>query len=133
MLWKEACDVHNMESTTDYRKLAHHQQGLFFLGSDSREKLENVYRNMAGHHIETKNVPIEVQLGRKMTVPKASGRVCYYSFDELCGQPVGPADYIALAQHFHSVCLKGIPEVNGATRSEAYRFVMLIDVLYDRR
>lgn len=133
MIWKEACNIHDMESTTDYRKLAHHQQGLFFLGTDGHEKLENVYKNMAGHHSEAKNVQVEVQLGRVLTVPRASGKVCYFTFNELCGQPVGPADYIALAQHFHSICLEGIPEANNATRSDAYRFVMLIDVLYDHR
>lgn len=130
---KDTCDVHNMESITDYRKLAHYQSGLFFVGSESAKYLEAVYQNFAGENETEENILVEVQLGRTLLVPRSAGSVCYYTFHELCGQPVGSSDYIALVQSFHSVCLDGIPKITGATRAEAYRLVMLIDVLYDHR
>ena len=55
------------------------------------------------------------------------------TFEELCGRPLAAADYIALAEARHTLCLGGVPVFTGATRSEAYRFVTLIDVLYEHR
>lgn len=43
------------------------------------------------------------------------------------------ADYIALAGCYHSLAVSGIPKFGGSTRAEAYRFMTLIDVLYDQR
>jgi hypothetical protein len=42
-----------------------------------------------------------------------------FTFEELCGRPVAAADYIALAERFHTVALEGVPEFSGATRSQA--------------
>ena len=61
------------------------------------------------------------------------GCICLFTFKELCGKPVGPADYIALADAYHSVAISGVPIVTAANRPEAYRFMILIDVLYEHR
>ena len=55
------------------------------------------------------------------------------SFDELCGKPLAAADYVALAGRFHSVAISGVPRVTPANRPAAYRFMILIDVLYEQR
>lgn len=55
------------------------------------------------------------------------------TFQELCHNNLGAADYIALAGEFHTVAVRGIPIFNSSTKSEAYRFVTLIDVLYENR
>ena len=59
--------------------------------------------------------------------------MCLMTFEELCAKNLGAADYIALAGAFHTLALRGIPIFNNSTRSEAYRFVTLIDVLYEQR
>ena len=41
-----------------------------------------------------------------------------FMFEELCGRPVAAADYIALADRFHTVAVEGVPEFSGATRSQ---------------
>ena len=63
----------------------------------------------------------------------AGGCICFFTFKELCGQPLSAADYIALAESYHSVAISGVPIVTSANRPEAYRFMILIDVLYDHR
>lgn len=55
------------------------------------------------------------------------------TFDELCRKNLGAADYIALAQTFHTVALRGVPIFKSDLKSEAYRFVTLVDVLYENR
>lgn len=54
-----------------------------------------------------------------------------FSFKDICGKPVAAADYIALANRFHTLVLKGVPVFTAANRTEAYRFLTLVDVLYE--
>jgi cell division protein ZapE len=55
------------------------------------------------------------------------------SFDHLCAKAHGPADYLAIARHFHTVFIDHIPELDSTKRNEAKRFVTLIDALYEHR
>ena len=71
--------------------------------------------------------------GRKLAVPQASMGVARFSFAELCEQPLGTLDYLALAHKFHTVMIDGIPVLAPAQRDVARRFVNLIDTLYDNR
>jgi peroxisome-assembly ATPase len=76
---------------------------------------------------------VEVAMGRTLEVSRAAGKICCFTFSELCGANVGADDYIALVDEFHTVALKQVPVFSDATRSEAYRFVKLIDLMYEHR
>jgi cell division protein ZapE len=71
--------------------------------------------------------------GRTMHVPKSLKGVAVFSFKRLCGDARGAADYLAIAQRFHTVIIVGIPVMSREMRNEAARFVTLIDLLYDHR
>ncbi len=71
--------------------------------------------------------------GRTLRLARAAQGVLLASFAELCEATLGPADYLALAQHFRAVVLDGIPRLGPARRNEARRFVTLIDELYEHR
>ena len=45
-------------------------------------------------------------------VSRARGGVAQFSFEELCGRPLGAADYIALAQAYHTVFVIDIPAMS---------------------
>jgi cell division protein ZapE len=53
------------------------------------------------------------------------------SFWDLCARPLGPADYLALAQAVRVLILEGIPQLSSSNYNEAKRFVTLIDALYE--
>ena len=72
-------------------------------------------------------------LGRELRVPQAAQHVARFSFADLCGQPLGPSDYLTLAQDFHTLFVDDIPIMGPERRNEARRFVWLIDALYDMR
>jgi len=74
-----------------------------------------------------------VAKGRKLHVSRTARGVARFGFDELCRRPLGAADYLAIATHFHTVVLSGIPRLSPAERNEARRFVTLIDALYEHR
>jgi len=77
-------------------------------------------------------VTLEV-LERKLLVPQAAGGVARFSFDALCGDALGAADYLALAQNFHTLLIDGIPRLGPEQSNEARRFTLLIDTLYDEK
>jgi cell division protein ZapE len=56
-----------------------------------------------------------------------------FSFAELCEQPLGALDYLALAHQFHTVFIDAIPVLAPERRDVARRVVNLIDTLYDSR
>ncbi len=71
--------------------------------------------------------------GRNLVVPIAADSVARFDFKGLCGTPLGAGDYLALATHFHSLVLDGIPRLSPDNYDEARRFIVLIDALYDHR
>lgn len=56
-----------------------------------------------------------------MPVLACPGGVARLSFDEACGGTYGAADYIALAQAYHTLVLTGVPKMSLAKRDLARR------------
>lgn len=71
--------------------------------------------------------------GRDVIVPRWAEGVGWFSFVDLCARPLGAADYIAIAEHCHTVIVSDIPKLGFERRNEAMRFVTLIDALYEHK
>lgn len=71
--------------------------------------------------------------GRNVTFEKTCGQVMDSTFAELCDRPLGASDYIEISQAFHTVIIRDVPQLNLKTKSQARRFITLIDTLYDNR
>ena len=56
-----------------------------------------------------------------------------FTFNKLCAEMLGAADYLALARRLNTVILTNIPKLNPEQRNEAKRFVTLIDTLYEHK
>ncbi|CAL5221501.1 g3705 [Coccomyxa viridis] len=127
--------VHDISSKVDYRRLAQHRRGLFYTRHDFEDpdaEVEAQFRALADAcHEAVGPTEIKVMMGRKLPIPQACGGICMFSFMDLCGKPVAAADYIALCAHFHTLVLKGVPIFKGSNRQEGYRFLTLVDVLYE--
>ncbi|KAF6261142.1 AFG1-like ATPase-domain-containing protein [Scenedesmus sp. NREL 46B-D3] len=146
---KEACVIHDMNSPVDYRRLAHHARGLYFLTPDRtallhKAFLENGEDSLAGAAPAGSSsssggvgnpgpINVNVAMGRSLHVPQALGSAAMFGFDDLCNRPLAAADYIALAGRFHTLAVADVPVFSAANRAAAYRFVTLIDVMYEHR
>ncbi|RYZ38988.1 MAG: cell division protein ZapE, partial [Myxococcaceae bacterium] len=75
------------------------------------------WRDMLGKEEETGAV-LEV-LGRKIAFPHAAGGLLRASFASLCEVALGPNDYVALAERFHTVFLADVPRLTPANREAA--------------
>ena len=82
---------------------------------------------------ETRMETIPVAMGRYVQVERANDSCGWFSFDELCNQPLGAADYIAIAERFDLIIVENVPHLGGHIYNEARRFVILIDALYEAK
>ncbi len=101
------------------------------LDASSEQAFDALWTALLGADEET-GATVEV-LGRKITLPSAFGGHLRASFNSLCGQALGPQDYLALAKQFHTVFLEDVPQLSPDKRNEAARFVTLIDALYEAK
>jgi cell division protein ZapE len=126
-------EVLELAAEKDYRLEKLQGQPLYFSppGPEASARMRAAFERLTGQK-DGKPAEIEVK-GRKVRVPEAAMGVACFSFADLCSQPLGPNDYVAIAHAFHTVLIEDIPALDKARRNEARRFITLIDTLYDNR
>jgi len=132
-LLKERLDVADLGDGVDYRRDRLAGETLFFTPADAsaRAALDRLFGELAGGAgPEPDSVLV---LGRELEVARAAKGVARFSFEELCGRPLGPADFLAIARRYRAVLIDEVPVMTDAIRDRARRFMMLIDALYERR
>jgi cell division protein ZapE len=72
-------------------------------------------------------------MARPLEVPRVANNVAWFTFDELCVQPLSAVDYLALVERFGAIVVEGIPRLGPRERNAAQRFHILIDTLYEAR
>ncbi|KAJ8767508.1 hypothetical protein K2173_017552 [Erythroxylum novogranatense] len=127
---KERCVVHEIGSSVDYRKLTSAEQGFYFVGKDSSNILEQKFQQLIGEQTAVMQ-QVEVVMGRTLRVPLGANGCAYFHFEELCDKPLGAADYFGLFNKFHTLALDCVPIFGLHNRTAAYRFVTLVDVMYE--
>jgi cell division protein ZapE len=136
-LLRQYCDVITLDGPTDYRLARLGGAATWHTpnGGQATAALSATFFRMTDYPVEDRaRVPTEtlaVPGGRTLFVPKSLKGVAVFSFARLCRKPLGAADYLAIARHFHTVFLVGIPVMGPENRNEAARFVTLIDALYE--
>ena len=132
-------DVLPLNGPTDYRmdRLGGFPTWYVPNGAEATAALAKAFFRLTDFPVEDRaNVPtatIAVEGGRTLFVPKSLKGVAVFSFKRLCGQPLGSADYLALARAYHTLFLVGVPVLTPEMRNEAARFTALVDTLYETR
>ncbi|KAI4655235.1 uncharacterized protein J4E79_008300 [Alternaria viburni] len=70
---------------------------------------------------------------RPLEIPAQYNGVAFFTFAELCGAVLGPADYITLASTYHTFIVTDVPVMGLLMKSEARRFITLLDAMYEAR
>ncbi|MDQ2764762.1 MAG: cell division protein ZapE [Pseudomonadota bacterium] len=126
-------DVLVLDGARDWRRQGLHGAGTWHVPADTRadHALDEAFTTLTGGAPAT-SARLTI-MGRTLTVPLAAAGVARFGFDALCGQPLGPGDYLALATHYHALVLDGVPRLSPENYDTARRFVTLVDALYDHR
>jgi cell division protein ZapE len=126
-------EVLTLEAARDYRRDRIRALPTWHVPADERatRALDRAFEELTG---QAHGKPMRLTLlGRSLEVPQAARGVARFDFETLCGRPLGPADYLAVATHFHTLVLDGIPRLGPENFDRARRFITLVDALYEHR
>ncbi len=132
-LIKQKLDVLVLEGERDYRRQRLSGLATWHVpaGRRAERALDEAFLRLAGGAAaEPRTLSV---MGRRLHIPLAAGCVARCEFSALCGQALGAGDYLALATHFETLVLDGIPQLSPANFDVARRFIVLIDALYEHR
>ena len=129
-------DVVALDGPTDYRLNRFKGVPTYYtpINDKTTQQLSDAFFRLTDRDVEDRDkVPSDTLMvqGRELFVPKAARGVAVFSFKRLCANPLGAADYLAIARRYHTVIMVAIPKMNKEKRNEAKRFVTFIDALYE--
>jgi cell division protein ZapE len=131
-LLQEKLQVVALESPTDYRQ--HRLAGAqvyFHPAGSARGTLSTIWKDLTGGAAgEVLRLPVN---GRTVEVPRFANGIGHATFWDLCAKPLGPGDFLAIAQACRVLILEDVPQLSSANYNEAKRFVTLIDALYEAK
>jgi cell division protein ZapE len=122
-----------LDSETDHRQGRVGGGQVWFTPADAeaRTAMDAIWDDLtSGAAPEPHQVAVR---GRQVELPAFANGVARSGFWELCGRPLGPADYLALAREVHVLMIDGIPRLSMSNYNEAKRFVTLIDAIYEAK
>jgi len=129
----ERCEVVALSGPRDWRLDRMKASRVWFNGDGAARRMgfEQLWADLRGGMPEC---PAHLAvLGRDVVVERTAGGLARATFDQLCEVPLGPQDYLAVAERFHTLFLEDVPVLTPDRRQAARRFVTLIDALYEAR
>ncbi|NVD40935.1 AFG1 family ATPase [Ensifer sp. HO-A22] len=130
-LLKANTEIISLDTDTDYRLMKTDGSPVWIspLGPDADAAMAQAWsRQTAGAAAAPAEVP---RKGRKIPVPAAAGKAARFSFADLCQQPLGAADYLAILERYSTLFVDHVPHLGPHMRNETKRFILLVDTLYD--
>ncbi len=122
--------VRELTSATDYRQDRLKGARVYFhpINAETRAEMDAIWADLSGGE----SAPLELSVkGRQVVLPRYRNGVARVPFYELCGKPLGPADYLAIAEAVRLLMIDDIPALGRTNFNEAKRFVTLVDALYE--
>ena len=132
-LVKQRLEVLELGGSQDYRMGRLRELDLYLtpLGAWATKKLDEAFRALSNGADGEPRV-LRTQ-GRNVEVPRAAPGVAMAHFMDWCARPMGAADFLCIADNFHTVIVAEIPRMGPDSRDKAVRFVTMIDTFYERK
>lgn len=127
---REHCEIVHLRDGADHRLEGLSAADVYLspLGPATDMAVERLWADLSAGGEVARDLRVK---GRVVHVPRAADRRARFTFSELCDQPLGAADYRAIARHFELVMVTGVPRIAAGERNKAKRFITLVDILYD--
>jgi cell division protein ZapE len=132
-LLKTKLYVLELDSGRDWRLARLHGKPVYYhpLDAAAHDALEHAFAELTDGAAGS-SATLTVK-GRTLVAPRTARNVAWFNFADLCANPLGAADYLAIAERFPAFIVEGIPRLSPQQRNEARRFNILIDTLYEAR
>jgi cell division protein ZapE len=129
-------DIVSVDGMTDYRSQKQQKAiaWLYPLNAQTEEEFDITFRDAVGYDpIETHEIHVgHGDASRTWVIPFASKSVAKLDLSVYLTQPLGAADFLALATRYPLLFLDNLEIFTEDGRDKAKRFMVLIDVLYDK-
>ena len=122
---RPAASANSQEAENIENEWKHREASALYLSGITDNALNNA-------EVSWKATSIRVY-GRDLLVPRCIMGVTKWTFDDLCGRNLGPADYVSVASTFHTLILTDVPVLSFLQRNEARRLITLLDALYEAK
>jgi cell division protein ZapE len=131
-LLKHRMHIHHLCSPTDHRQNKLARSELYFHPANAAAKgvIDGIWDDISGGTSQPLTLHVK---GRAIELPAYSNGVARMDFWELCGKPLGAADYLAIVAAIRVLILENVPLLSRSNFNEARRFVTLIDTLYEAK
>jgi len=130
-LLKQSSDILELVAKEDYR-LSHLKamKSTFYSEPEGGHVfLQRSFNELTNDgSTEVRNLKVK---GSELSFKKVHGDILLTSFDALCSKPLGPADYLTIANEFNTILIAEIPRISAEIRDQSRRLVTLIDALYE--
>ena len=97
---------------------------------------KTLFRINQNFRILTKNLKREQKTintkGRMMKINDYYDGLARFNFKELCDQNLGAEDYLKINESSYFIIIENIPKFNDINSNQQQRFIILIDVIYDK-
>jgi cell division protein ZapE len=132
-LLKQRLEILELGGGHDYRMDRMRELAVYLtpLGAWADNKLDEAFRALSGG-LDGEPRVLRTQ-GRDVAVPRAAPGVAMAHYMDWCARPMGAADFLCIADHFHSVILADVPRMGPDSHDKAARFVTMIDSFYERK
>lgn len=132
---KQNMVVANLNGDKDYRSLKRESGSAWLmpLNNETEEDFDILFRDAVGYDpIETHEIHVgKGQASRTWTIPFASKSAAKLDMTTFLAQPLGAADFLALAERYPMLFLDNMSVFTADGRDRTKRFMVMIDVLYD--
>ena len=125
--------IHEFAGETDHRLRQLQAAPVYYtpLGEEADAGIEAAWKRLTGC-AKGRETVLTVQ-GRELVLKQTAAGTARASFNRLCANALGAADYLRLSHAFQTLILENVPQLGPHNRNEAKRFVTLIDALYETR
>lgn len=134
---KRDMEVITLEGDTDYRSLKRKQTAAWLcpLNTKTASDFNTLFLDAAGYD------PVEAEIlqvgsadsARHWPIPAAAKSLAKLHMGQFLSQPMGAADFMALAERYSLLFLDDLPVFEMESSEKSKRFMVMIDVLYDRK
>jgi len=131
-LIKDSLIIHKLDTNTDYRQRKLSTEVLYYspINKESLSKINKLWNDITNG----KSVKLKIEVNdREFIFDEFKNGAARTSFNDLCGIPLGPADYLCIAEVLNLIIIENIPILSPSKANEAKRFITLIDTLYEAR
>ncbi len=134
-LLKEHTQVLQIAAGDDYRLRTLSKATLYYYPCDASNETQLVasFRRLAPDQTTVRENHVIEILNRKLRTRLCGDDVVWFEFSELCDGPRSAYDYVEITKLFHALFLSAVPQLSDQQSEQVRRFIMLVDVLYDRR